>query len=147
MKSDFNRWDSSPIEKAHLRFCKSYLATNKKASNIACRAELGRYPLKISIDQRVLNYILHLKAQPESTIVNQAFTISKQLHSKGQDSFYTNITDTLRSQNITIDNILTKSDVNKYVTNTKTAYVNFFKNKLENSTKLEFYKTFKSKMH
>lgn len=53
VKSDFNRWDSSPIEKAHLRFCKSYLATNKKASNIACRAELGRYPLKISIDQRV----------------------------------------------------------------------------------------------
>ena len=87
-KTDFNRWDTCPIEKVHLRFCKTFLRTNRRASNLACRAELGRYPLKIAIDQRILNYILHLKAQPESTLARQAFKISKQLHSIGKDGFY-----------------------------------------------------------
>ena len=35
---DFKKWDSSPIEKLHLKFCKCYLEVNKKASNKACRA-------------------------------------------------------------------------------------------------------------
>ena len=34
-KPDFKTWDGSQIEKAHLQFC------------IACRAELGRFPLNI----------------------------------------------------------------------------------------------------
>ena len=72
-KADFSRWDTKcPIEKVHLRFCKTFLGTNKRASNLACRAELGR-----AIEQRILNYILHLKAQPESSLVRQAFKISK----------------------------------------------------------------------
>ena len=59
-KSDLNHWDKSQIEKAHLRFCKSYLGVNKKATNDACRGELGRFPIKLNIDQKNLNYILHL---------------------------------------------------------------------------------------
>ena len=43
-KPDFKTWDGSQIEKAHLQFCKRYLEVNNKASNIACRAELGRFP-------------------------------------------------------------------------------------------------------
>ena len=35
---DFKKWDSSPIEKLPLKFCKRYLEVNKKASNKACRA-------------------------------------------------------------------------------------------------------------
>ena len=45
IKSDFKYWDTSSIEKGHLQFCKRYLQVNNKASNIACWAELGRYPL------------------------------------------------------------------------------------------------------
>ena len=47
-----NHWDKSPIEKAQLRFCKSYLNVNKKATNAACRAELGRFPLNVTIDKK-----------------------------------------------------------------------------------------------
>ena len=50
-KPDFKTWDGSQIEKAHLQFCKRYLEVNNKASNIACRAELGRFPLNITINQ------------------------------------------------------------------------------------------------
>ena len=55
IKSDFQYWDTSPIEKGHLQFCKRYLQVNNKASNIACRAELGRYPLFFDINKRILN--------------------------------------------------------------------------------------------
>ena len=47
-KPDFKTWDGSQIEKAHLQFCKRYLEVNNKASNIACRAVLGRFPLNIT---------------------------------------------------------------------------------------------------
>ena len=45
IKSDFEYWNTPPIEESHLYFCKRYLQVNNKASNIACRAELGQYPL------------------------------------------------------------------------------------------------------
>ena len=50
-KQDFETWDSSPIEKIHLKFCKCYLEVNNEASNIVCRAELDRLlliPIKLS---------------------------------------------------------------------------------------------------
>ena len=40
----FSKWDKTPIEKSHLKFCKTYLGANKKASNIASRGELGKVP-------------------------------------------------------------------------------------------------------
>ena len=49
-EQNFKTWDSSPIEKTHLQFCKRYLEVNNKASNVACRAELGRLPLIIPIN-------------------------------------------------------------------------------------------------
>ena len=55
-KQDFKKWDSSPTEKIHLKFCKRYLEVNNKASNIACRAELGRLPLLIPSNQNI--YVL-----------------------------------------------------------------------------------------
>ena len=42
-KSAFKSWDNSPIEN-HLQFCKRYLEVHNKASNMASRAELGKYP-------------------------------------------------------------------------------------------------------
>ena len=62
-KPEFKAWDSLQIEKTHLQFCKRYLEVSNKASNIACTAELGRFPLNIAINQRILNiyYILKKK--------------------------------------------------------------------------------------
>ena len=60
-KPDFKTWDGSQIEKAHLQFCKRCLEVNNKASNIACRAELGRFPLNITINQKILKYILYIQ--------------------------------------------------------------------------------------
>ena len=52
-KQDFKSWYSSPIEKIQLQICKRYLEVNNKASNLACRAELGRFPLIITVNQKI----------------------------------------------------------------------------------------------
>ena len=52
VKSDFKSWDNSLIEKAHLQFCKRYLEVHNKASNMASRAELGKYPIIIDINKK-----------------------------------------------------------------------------------------------
>ena len=79
-KPDFKTWDGSQIEKAHLQFCKRYLEVNNKASNIACRAELGRFPLNITINQKILKYILYIQSKDEKSFVKQAFLMSSDLH-------------------------------------------------------------------
>ena len=48
VQHDFKAWDNTPIEKTHLKFCKRYLEISNKASNVARRSELGRFPLIIS---------------------------------------------------------------------------------------------------
>jgi hypothetical protein len=45
--NDFTKWDKTSTEKTHLKFCKLYLGVNRKASNIASRDELGKFPLLI----------------------------------------------------------------------------------------------------
>ena len=68
-KSDFKPWENSPIEKTHLQFCKRYLEVSNKASNIACRAELCRFPLIIDINKRMLNYVTYLRNKDQDSIV------------------------------------------------------------------------------
>ena len=42
---------------AHLQFCKRYLELHNKASNMASRDELGKYPMIIDINKKILNYL------------------------------------------------------------------------------------------
>ena len=92
VKSDFKSWDSSAIEKTHLQFCKRYLQVHNKASNIACRAELGKFPMIIDINKKILNYLGYLIGKDEDSIVKQALQILiVDLHRKGKTSVYSNL--------------------------------------------------------
>ena len=88
VKSYFKSWDSSAIEKTHLQFCKGYLQVHNKASNIACRAELGKLPQIIDINKKILNYLGYLIGKDEDSIVKQALQISIDLYRNGKTSFY-----------------------------------------------------------
>jgi hypothetical protein len=44
------------IEKIHISFCKSVLGVNSKTSNVAVLGELGRMPMKILRQERILKY-------------------------------------------------------------------------------------------
>ncbi len=90
-KPDFNSLDSSQIEKAHLRYCKRYLEVSSKASNVACRAELERFPLIIAINQKLINYTLYLHNKENYSIVKQIFFMSSDLHNTSKNSFYANV--------------------------------------------------------
>ena len=105
IKSDFKFWDTSPIEKGHffiflIQFCKRYLQVNNKASNIAYRAELGRYTLIFVINKRILKYISYLQNKEQSSLVIQSLVMSIDLHRNGKTSFYTNLITMLNSYNI-----------------------------------------------
>ena len=39
---------------AHLQFCKGYLEVNNKTLSMASRFELGKYPLIIDVDKKIL---------------------------------------------------------------------------------------------
>ena len=70
VKHDFRAWDNTPTEKTHVKFCKRYLEISNKASNVASRSELLRFPLIINIYKNILYYILYLLCENEETIVN-----------------------------------------------------------------------------
>ena len=144
-KQDFKTWDRSPIEKIHLKFCKRYLEVNNKASNIACRAELGRLPLIIPINQRIMKYLVYLNNKDNDSIVKQSFLMSKNLHFINNSGFYSNFINLIEHYHLpnfdpeSLDN----DRIRRYTTNMKEKYISFWRHSLEHSSKLEFYKVFK----
>ena len=144
-KQDFKTWDSSPIEKTHLHFCKRYLEVSNKASNAACRGELGRFPLIFGINENILNYIMYLFEKDEDSIVKQALLLSRNLHSNGNTSFYSNIMELSKSYNLPnfVPNNLDKTKISRYKDIMKQKYVTQWRYSVNYTRKLEFCNTFK----
>ena len=59
--NEFPNIDKHPTEALHAEFCKSILRVQRKTPNNACRAELGQYPLIITIQKRALTFGQYLK--------------------------------------------------------------------------------------
>ena len=54
---------------------------SNKGSDVACRAELGRFPLLIAINKRILNYLIYLQnKQPDSFVRQSFFNFIRTLH-------------------------------------------------------------------
>ena len=64
--------DSEPFEKLHLKFIKEILGVHCKTSNDACRAELGRIPLKGRILFSCFKYLEHI-LNLEGSLVKDIF--------------------------------------------------------------------------
>ena len=73
-----------------------YSLQSRKATNIACRAELGKFPLLITIQKNIINYLKHILELPDTTIVKQALFVSRDLHRNGKESFYSNAMNMLK---------------------------------------------------
>ena len=89
-KQNLKTWGSSQTEKIHLKFCERYLEVNNKASNVACRAELGRLPLIIPINQKVMKYFVYLNNKHNDSIVKQSFLLLKNLPFINNSGFHSN---------------------------------------------------------
>ena len=60
-KHEFTQWDKHPTETLHAELCEILLHVQRKATNNACRAELGKYLLIIKIQKRAINLWTPLK--------------------------------------------------------------------------------------
>ena len=69
----------------------SYLEVHNKASNMTSRAELGKYPMIIDINKKILNYLSYLHDKDDNSIVKQSLQISVELYKSGQNSSYSNL--------------------------------------------------------
>ena len=58
---------------------------------MACRAEPGRFPLNITINQKILKYLLYIQSKLEESLVKQAFFMSFGLHCNGKNSFHSHL--------------------------------------------------------
>ena len=76
---DHDKWDKSPTEEAHLNFIKHILGVNRSTNNLICRLELGRYPLSIEINTKIINFYRHAKAMPVDSIVHQSYLLDKNI--------------------------------------------------------------------
>ncbi|KAL9978039.1 hypothetical protein ACROYT_G015516 [Oculina patagonica] len=66
-------FDKSTIEQVHIKFCKQTLNVPWYTENIACRAELGRYPLIIDIKTSIFSYWQRLKYCCNNVLLSEAF--------------------------------------------------------------------------
>ena len=148
IKMDFEKWDKTATEKAHLRFCKMFLGLNRKASNHAVRAEMGRFPLQITIIKHILNYVIYLNSKDDSSIVKQMFLISQGLELNCPNSYcgrLRNLFNFLNARPSRDPRYFTKELVSNLILKLKIKYENFWLKKIEGSTKLDFYRKFKQK--
>ena len=134
-KQDFKTWDGSQIEKVHLQ---RYLKVNNKASNIACRAELGRFPLNITINQKILKDILCIQSKDEECHLTYIAMTKNSFHSHLMNmSEYFKLPD-FNPDLLDIATCMVKS----YVSSTNQEYISYWQNTLQHFQKLEFYRSF-----
>lgn len=64
-KDDFGQLDKLPFEDVHNKLCKTILNVGRRTSNLAARAEMGRYPLTISIAVYTFKFMSTIMMSPE----------------------------------------------------------------------------------
>ena len=134
-EQDFKKWVSSPIEKIYLKFFKRYLQVNNKASNIACRAKLGRLPLLIPRNQNIMNYFVYRTTNDKDSIIKQSFLMSKNLHSMNNFGYYCKFINMFEQYNLTsLDTESLDNDkIGRYTTEMREKYpLSFLRHSLEN---------------
>ena len=80
-------------------FLSNYLEVNNKASNLACKAELGRLPLVIPNNEKIIKYVIDLNNKDNDSIVKQSILLSKNLHSVNNSGFYSNFMNMVEQNN------------------------------------------------
>ena len=54
---------------------KHILGINRSVNDLLCQAELGRYPISIEINHKILNFYKHIRELPRDSIAYQAYVI------------------------------------------------------------------------
>ena len=145
---NFEKWDKTEVEKCHLRFCRYFLGVSNKASNVACRGELGRFPLKIFIDKLSIKFFNHLICLSDDTFAKQSLLMSFSLFKRKKKCYFSNLKQMLDRVDssiwpVSIERVIDNDTLMNLESSMKNNYFQVWKNVLKNSSKLSFYSTFK----
>ena len=80
---DHDKWNKTTTEGTHLNFLKHILGIDRSTNTIICRAELGRYPVSIDINTRIINFYKHVRNMPKDTIIHQTYLLDETLKQNG----------------------------------------------------------------
>ena len=81
-RDTYEPWDLGLIEQVSLNFCKRILGVNRSITNLPCRAELGRRPIKLVIDLKILQFFKHCLKLSNNEVVKEALKTDKDLYIK-----------------------------------------------------------------
>ena len=81
-RDTYESWDLDLIEQVHLNFCKHILGVNRSTTNLLCRAELGRRPIKLVIDLNILQFFKHCLKLSNDKVVKEALKADGDLYTK-----------------------------------------------------------------
>ena len=107
---------------------------------------MGRTPLQIIIIKKILKYNLYLNSKDDNTLVKQFLYISQELGKKYTNLYSYLLLDTLTfysSQRFRKPEYLTEYSIIEFISTLTNKYKEFWKKKIESSTKLDFYRKFK----
>jgi hypothetical protein len=128
-------------EKFHLKFMKWNLSVHKKASNVGCWGDSGRYPLFIEATKLSIDYFEHVQDsfnKSDGTLLAAAFSVQKDLNL----DWYANLTKLCsRYQD---SSILVKRKSNLVAECIRKEFTKHWTNSKRTSPKLEFYNQIKS---
>ncbi len=88
LKEDFGKLDQLPFEQLQNKLCKQALHVGKYSSNLAVRAELGRFPLLITVALHTIKYWVNILKSPDK-IVYAAYQEDVALDKAGQANWAT----------------------------------------------------------
>ena len=129
----FEKWDKCDMERVHLNFCKRLLGVNRSTTNILVRGELGRYPLKLNVENRIKSFFDHVKKAPEDSLIYQAYLMNLELPPDLNCS--THIQNVKRNLNLEDFHSCTKS---MFKLSQKTSYNRYWTREMSSSKKGEF---------
>ena len=141
-------YNTSEVDKLHLKFCKLILGVRPQTSNAAVFGELGRFPLSVLCKQRALNYYGKIMKNPQSIMyrvyqeqqnmfnaVNKNVwcnTVKKVLDNLGFGFVYLNMNDGVLN-----------IDMPKIAQRLRDQYIQLWHDMLNNQPKMVYYTMFK----
>ena len=121
--------NSDPIELFHLKYLKWSCNVHRKASNIGIYGDTGRYPLSFHAIKLSVDYFNRVLTMNPNALVYKAYEEQKSLNLDWYQTLHTfNKTDS-------------QSDI---TTHLQTLFKDTWRNELQLSTKLDFYRTLKT---
>ena len=89
---NYELFDKHCFEKLELKFCKAILGVHKKASNVAVRGELGRYPTLICILKQVLNNWFRITSyHHKQSILYNTYMCNLEIHFAKKCCWWSNV--------------------------------------------------------